>query len=88
MSKVISTYFRCYLRLGDWQENLQGINEASVPQVIQWYSKATEHDKNWYKVTRQNTSVLTACFLCLYVCVYVCVCVFMSVLVYLQLYKH
>ena len=25
---------RCYLKLGDWQESLQGISEASVSQVI------------------------------------------------------
>ena len=41
---------RCYLKLGDWQENLEGINESSIPQVLQYYTTATYHNKNWYKV--------------------------------------
>lgn len=40
---------RCYRRLGDWQENIQGLTESSIPQVIHYYSKATEHDPGWYK---------------------------------------
>lgn len=40
---------RCYLKLGDWQENLQGINENSIPTIIQYYHDATEKDKDWYK---------------------------------------
>ena len=38
---------RCYLRLGQWQESLQGINEQSVPAVLQYYAAATEHDSTW-----------------------------------------
>ncbi|RWS29930.1 hypothetical protein B4U80_02742 [Leptotrombidium deliense] len=40
---------RCYLKLGRWQESLQGINEASIPMILQYYTAATERDKNWYK---------------------------------------
>jgi FKBP12-rapamycin complex-associated protein len=40
---------RCYLRLGQWQESLQGINEQSIPAVLQYYAAATEHDSTWYK---------------------------------------
>nr|WIM49540.1 HIF1a pathway protein [Daphnia magna] len=40
---------RCYLRLGQWQECLQGINELSIPAVLQYYAAATEHDSTWYK---------------------------------------
>lgn len=40
---------RCYLKLGEWQEGLHGLNETSIPQVIQYYSEATKHDKVWYK---------------------------------------
>ncbi|CAH1240669.1 MTOR [Branchiostoma lanceolatum] len=40
---------RCYLKLGEWQLNLQGINESTIPQVLRYYSASTEHDRNWYK---------------------------------------
>ncbi|KAI0238229.1 Serine/threonine-protein kinase mTOR [Lamellibrachia satsuma] len=40
---------RCYLKLGDWYENTQGLSEASIPQVLQYYHTATQHDKTWYK---------------------------------------
>ncbi|KAG8279048.1 hypothetical protein J6590_008066 [Homalodisca vitripennis] len=40
---------RCYLKLGQWQESLQGINEHSIPAVLQYYAAATDHDPNWYK---------------------------------------
>lgn len=43
---------RCFLKLGEWQLNLQGINESTIPKVLQYYSAATEHDRSWYKVTR------------------------------------
>lgn len=42
---------RCFLKLGEWQLNLQGINESTIPKVLQYYSAATEHDRGWYKVT-------------------------------------
>ncbi|KAL3862460.1 hypothetical protein ACJMK2_008424 [Sinanodonta woodiana] len=40
---------RCYLKLGDWAEEILGINEQNIPQILEYYSLATEHDKNWYK---------------------------------------
>uniref|UniRef100_T1ISC3 Serine/threonine-protein kinase TOR n=1 Tax=Strigamia maritima TaxID=126957 RepID=T1ISC3_STRMM len=40
---------KCYLKLGQWHESLHSINEASIPQILQWFSAATEKDKNWYK---------------------------------------
>lgn len=40
---------RCYLKLGEWQETLHEINDDSIPQVLQFYSAATEFDPNWYK---------------------------------------
>ena len=40
---------RCYLKLGSWQESLQGLQEASIPTVLQYYAAATEHDSSWYK---------------------------------------
>lgn len=44
---------RCFLKLGEWQLNLQGINESTIPKVLQYYSAATEHDRSWYKVTQR-----------------------------------
>lgn len=40
------------MKLGEWQLNLQGINESTIPKVLQYYSAATEHDRNWYKVSK------------------------------------
>lgn len=40
---------RCYLKLGHWQEILQGVNENSIPAILQYYAASTEHDNNWYK---------------------------------------
>ena len=40
---------RCYLKLGCWQESLQGLQESSIPTVLQYYAAATEHDSSWYK---------------------------------------
>ncbi|XP_035228341.1 serine/threonine-protein kinase mTOR-like [Stegodyphus dumicola] len=47
ITKLLS---KSYLKLGEWQENLHGINEMSIPQILQFYSQAMEKDKNWYKV--------------------------------------
>ncbi|ELU01654.1 hypothetical protein CAPTEDRAFT_155489 [Capitella teleta] len=46
MQKLLA---KCYLKLGEWQENLHGLNEGSIPQVLAFYNAATEHGKNWYK---------------------------------------
>lgn len=40
---------RCYLKLGAWQESLQGITEESISTVLQCYAMATDHDPSWYK---------------------------------------
>ncbi|XP_040286256.1 serine/threonine-protein kinase mTOR isoform X5 [Bufo bufo] len=40
---------RCFLKLGEWQLNLEGINECTIPDVLEYFSAATEHDLNWYK---------------------------------------
>lgn len=40
---------RCYLKLGSWQENLEGITASSIRSVLKCYEKATEFDKDWYK---------------------------------------
>ncbi|KAH3893902.1 hypothetical protein DPMN_018054 [Dreissena polymorpha] len=40
---------RCYLKLGDWSEASLELNEQTIPQILEYYSLATEHDKGWYK---------------------------------------
>jgi len=40
---------RCYCKLGEWYEGLHGINETSIPQIIEYYEDATKHDSSWYK---------------------------------------
>ncbi|KAK3923760.1 Serine/threonine-protein kinase mTOR [Frankliniella fusca] len=40
---------RCYLKLGQWQEALQGLSEHSIPDVLKYYQLAREHDPQWYK---------------------------------------
>ncbi|XP_033096355.1 serine/threonine-protein kinase mTOR-like [Anneissia japonica] len=40
---------RCYLKLGEWQQSLEGIRDNTIPQIISYYSAATDHDANWYK---------------------------------------
>ncbi|KAJ1521597.1 hypothetical protein ONE63_003248 [Megalurothrips usitatus] len=40
---------RCYLKLGQWQETLQGLSEHSIPAVLTYYQAAREHDPDWYK---------------------------------------
>lgn len=37
------------MKLGSWQENLEGINATSIRSVLNCYEKATEFDKGWYK---------------------------------------
>ncbi|XP_015906953.1 serine/threonine-protein kinase mTOR [Parasteatoda tepidariorum] len=47
ITKLLS---KCYLKLGEWEENLHGINETSIPQILQFYSLAMDKNRDWYKV--------------------------------------
>lgn len=40
---------RCYMRLGLWQNKVQGITDESINGILSCYEKATQHDPNWYK---------------------------------------
>lgn len=40
---------RCYMKLGLWQNRLQGITEQSIKGILESYEKATKYDSNWYK---------------------------------------
>lgn len=40
---------RCYMRLGLWQNRVQGITDQSINGILGCYEKATKHDPNWYK---------------------------------------
>ena len=39
---------RCYLKMGQWQENLNGVGEETIPSILSYYAAATEYDSNWY----------------------------------------
>lgn len=36
---------RCYMKLGSWQNKLQGLNEQSINSILNYYDSATKHDK-------------------------------------------
>ena len=38
---------RCYLKLGHWQENLNGVTEETIPSILMFDAASTEHDSNW-----------------------------------------
>ena len=40
---------RCYLKLGNWQENLHGLMEDTIQSILSYYAASTDHDSNWYK---------------------------------------
>ncbi|KAM5132577.1 serine/threonine-protein kinase mTOR [Mantella aurantiaca] len=46
---LCASFPRCFLKLGEWQLNLQGINECTIPNVLEYYNAATDHDPAWYK---------------------------------------
>lgn len=47
--KVSLRIFRCYLKLGTWQEHLKGVSESSISSILHCYDRAKEYDKDWYK---------------------------------------
>lgn len=47
--QFVYSFNRCYLKLGDWQTALEGYSEKSIPQILQYYSAATDNDRNCYK---------------------------------------
>lgn len=40
---------RCYLKMGAWQESIEGVNENSIQQILACYQQATTYDPEWYK---------------------------------------
>lgn len=46
LDKLLS---RCYLKLGQWHENLHGLNEKTIPCILTYYLNATKCDQEWYK---------------------------------------
>lgn len=41
--------YRCYLKLGCWQEELEEWSDPSISNILKHYSYATAHDPKWYK---------------------------------------
>lgn len=37
------------MKLGCWQEELQGLTEQSIPDILDYYSASKLHDPDWYK---------------------------------------
>ncbi|KAK9883142.1 hypothetical protein WA026_001340 [Henosepilachna vigintioctopunctata] len=40
---------RCYLKMGNWQESLEGVKETSIPSILKCFQQSTDHDPQWYK---------------------------------------
>ncbi|KAL7026943.1 hypothetical protein ACKWTF_005245 [Chironomus riparius] len=40
---------RCYMKLGLWQNKLEGLNDASIESILSYYEAATNLDKTSYK---------------------------------------
>lgn len=40
---------RCYMKLGMWQNKLDGLNDDSVESILSYYEAATQYDKTSYK---------------------------------------
>jgi len=38
--------------MGNWNQDLFGINENTIPEVIRCHRMSTEQDRAWYKVRR------------------------------------
>lgn len=36
---------KCYMKLGLWQNKLQGLNDQSISSILSYYEAATKHDK-------------------------------------------
>lgn len=47
--RLLTGTCRCYLKLGSWAESNLGINEHNIPQILEYFNLATEHDQHWYK---------------------------------------
>uniref|UniRef100_H2Y9G5 Serine/threonine-protein kinase TOR n=1 Tax=Ciona savignyi TaxID=51511 RepID=H2Y9G5_CIOSA len=43
------TFHRCFLKLGEWNQNMNGLNEQNITQIINFHKLSTEHDRSWYK---------------------------------------
>ena len=46
INKLLS---RAYLKMAECQEFLVGFSEQSIPTILDYYQKATDKDKHWYK---------------------------------------
>ena len=41
---------RCFLRLGRWHRDVHGLDERSIPTIVDYLKGGTEQDGSWYKV--------------------------------------
>nr|CAB3264065.1 serine/threonine-protein kinase mTOR-like [Phallusia mammillata] len=54
---------RCYLKCGEWQQDVYGINEKTIPNIIKYHMLSTEHDRSWYKAWHSWAVVNFECVL-------------------------
>lgn len=43
-------FCRCYLKLGSWQENLEGLTENSIPSILKYFEESKCLNPSCYKV--------------------------------------
>ena len=43
--------------MGNWNQDLFGINEKTIPEVIRCHRMSTEQDRSWYKVSTKKKRV-------------------------------
>lgn len=51
--ELLKLLARGYLKLGDWQTDLAGFKEDTIPVILKHYKAATENDQTWYKAWHQ-----------------------------------
>ena len=51
--ELLKLLARGYLKLGDWQTDLAGFHEDTIPMILKHYEAATENDQTWYKAWHQ-----------------------------------
>lgn len=40
---------KCYMKMGEWNEALNGVEEDSIPKILECYSEAKKKYDRWYK---------------------------------------
>ncbi|XP_078489638.1 serine/threonine-protein kinase mTOR-like [Ciona intestinalis] len=54
---------RCFLKLGAWHQDMKGLSDQNISQVINFHKLSTEHDRSWYKAWHSWAVVNFECVL-------------------------